>query len=156
MQNANAIGCGRFISEAAILEGSEIVNIAVLADVFAKHSNFAPSYAPPADPLLRWLNSVGVVHVENHLTDLADGVGWARIVDRVIPGSVDWKKVNIVNVNNIKKRSNCEYMANLIKEKFQLKMSLTQEDLFTGVDDRINPAIEEMIKFDVKTHGYHA
>ncbi len=31
-----------------------------------------------------------------------------RIVDRVMPGAVDWKKLTVSGINNIKKRSNCE------------------------------------------------
>ncbi len=29
---------------------------------------------------LQWINSLGVVHVENHLTDMVDGVTWAKCV----------------------------------------------------------------------------
>jgi hypothetical protein len=62
-------------------------------------------------------------------------------MDRVMPGCVDWKKVATVNVNNIKKRNNCGYVAALTVEKFSLKMELQQSDLFEGVDDRINRAL---------------
>lgn len=70
-----------------------------------------------------WINSLGLedCYINNLFEDLRDGVKLLRTMDRVEPGVVTWKKVNISPKNKFKRVENCNYAVVLGK---QMKFSL--------------------------------
>lgn len=58
-----------------------------------------------------WVNSLGIddVYVNNLYEEAKDGLILLKVMDRIIPGSVEWKKVEKKPKNNrIKKQINCQ------------------------------------------------
>ena len=58
-----------------------------------------------------WINSLGIedMYVNNLYEDLRDGVVLLRVEDKVEPGIVSWRKVNLNPKNKFKKVANCNY-----------------------------------------------
>ena len=58
-----------------------------------------------------WINSLGIedMYVNNLYEDLRDGVVLLRLEDKVEPGIVSWRKVNMNPKNKFKKVANCNY-----------------------------------------------
>ena len=58
-----------------------------------------------------WINSLGIedLYVNNLYEDLRDGVVLLRLEDKVEPGIVSWRKVNLNPKNKFKKVANCNY-----------------------------------------------
>lgn len=79
-----------------------------------------------------WNNSLGIegVYLNNLYTDLADGIPLLKVLDKVDPGCVDWKKKVENNPNNkFKKMINCNYAVSIGRE--HMKFSLVG---IAGVD----------------------
>ena len=58
-----------------------------------------------------WVNSLKIqdVHVNNLFEDIKDGLVLLKVLDRVEPGCVDWKKVEMKPNLRIKKIGNANY-----------------------------------------------
>jgi len=71
-----------------------------------------------------WCNSLGVegLYVNNLYEDFKDGLALLRIMDKVQPGCVDWKKVEQTPNNKFKKLSNTKLCVDLCKEKMKFNM----------------------------------
>ena len=131
IRNAKNLGVESFIKPKDICSGNAKLNMAFVAQIF--------NTCPALDPLeedseaLRalidfddvdegdtreerifrmWINSLNIdgVYVNNLFTDTKDGLVILKVMDKVQPGCVDWKKVNIsANLNRFKKVENCNY-----------------------------------------------
>lgn len=137
LDNADKIGCKKFVRAADIVKGNPKLNLAFVANIF---NNF-----PGLDPLTEeelagldvfntegtrearafclWINSLGIEPFVNNLfEDLRDGIIILKVMDIVQPGIVDWSKVNLkAPLNKFKKVENCNYAIVLGK---QMKFSL--------------------------------
>lgn len=70
-----------------------------------------------------WVNSLNIpnVHVNNLFEDIKDGIVLLKVLDRVEPGCVDWKKVEMKPNHRIKKNTNANYAVEIGKNmKFSL------------------------------------
>lgn len=64
-----------------------------------------------------WLNSLGIDHfVKNILDEIQDGIYMLKVLDKVQPGLVNWKKVNMNPIGVYKKVENCNYLLELGKQ----------------------------------------
>lgn len=66
-----------------------------------------------------FINSLGVdgVYVNNLYEDIKDGLVMLKVLDRVEPNVVDWKKVEKKPKNKFMKTSNCNLAVNIGKDK---------------------------------------
>ncbi len=139
LQNADKIGCHKFVTPKDIARGNPKLNLAFVANIF----NTCPGLEPLSEAELAgleewlfasegtrearafclWMNSLGIEPFVNNLfEDLRDGLVLLRVMDKVSPGIVDWTKVNQkLPLNKFKKVENCNYVVVLGK---QLKFSL--------------------------------
>lgn len=64
-----------------------------------------------------WINSLNIegLYINELFSGLADGVGILKIEDRVVPGSVNWKRVNIDPKSKFKCVENCNYAVDIGK-----------------------------------------
>ena len=142
LRNAKALGVESFITPKNITSGNAKLNMAFVAQIF--------NTCPALDPLeedneaLRalvdfddvdegdsreervfrmWINSLNIddCYISNLFADVKDGIVILRVEDRVSPGCVDWKKVNLGAKSRFKKVENCNYCVNVGKD---LKLSL--------------------------------
>jgi len=72
-----------------------------------------------------WINSLGIpqVYINSLFEDVKDGLALLKVIDKVQPGIVDWKKVEKDPNNKFKKISNNNYAVDLGKSK-DLNLSL--------------------------------
>lgn len=139
LDNADKINCKKFVKPADIVKGNPKLNLAFVANIF----NTIPGLEPlseeekaaldeflfnsegtrEARAFCLWINSLGIEPFVNNLfDDLRDGLVILRVMDKVKPGIVDWRKVNEKHpLNKFKKCENCNYAVVLGK---QLKFSL--------------------------------
>ena len=70
-----------------------------------------------------WINSLNIegLYVNDLFGDLCDGVAILKVMDKVQPGIVSWRKVNMTPKNKFKRVENCNYAVTLAK---QMKFSM--------------------------------
>ncbi|KAI8912019.1 calponin homology domain-containing protein [Powellomyces hirtus] len=139
LQNADKIGCRKYLTPKTLVGGNSKLNFAFVAHLFNTHPGleklseaemaqldewlFSSEGDREARAFALWLNSLGVEPFVNNLfDDLRDGLVLLHAMDTVHPGSVDWKKVNKAPVSSkFKKVENCNYVVVLGKSmKFSL------------------------------------
>ncbi|KAA1473084.1 hypothetical protein DENSPDRAFT_839506 [Dentipellis sp. KUC8613] len=112
LQNAAAIGCRKYLTPAALVAGNPRLNLAFVANLFNTHPGLAPldeqeakDYGAIEDfdaegerearVFTLWLNSLGVEPaVFNLFENLKDGLIILQAFDKILPGSVVWRRVS--------------------------------------------------------------
>lgn len=109
LQNADRIDCRKFLTPSAIVKGNAKLNLAFVANLFntwpaldpiteedkVKVDDFDAAGDREARVFTLWLNSLDVKPPVNFLyEDLKDGLVLLQAYDKVVPGSVQWSKVN--------------------------------------------------------------
>ncbi|KAH7345622.1 fimbrin [Rhizoctonia solani] len=110
LQNADKIGCRKYLSAQAMVAGNPKLNLAFTAHLFNTHPGLAPLEEPMPTEAIEdfdaegerearvftlWLNSLNVEpSVYSLFNDLKDGVVILQAFDRVSPGSVVWRRVS--------------------------------------------------------------
>jgi len=139
LDNADKLGCKKFVKATDIIKGNPKLNLAFVANLFNTHPGleplsqeelsaleewlFASEGTREARAFCLWINSLGIEPFVNNLfEDLRDGLVILRVMDIVQPGIVDWTKVNTkAPLNKFKKVENCNYAVTIGK---QMKFSL--------------------------------
>jgi hypothetical protein len=128
LENADKLGCRKFVTPKDIVKGHQKLNLAFVANLF----NTWPALEPVEFKAIEetreektfrnWMNSLGVDPFVNNLyEDLRNGVILLQLFEKVSPGIVDQKRVNWNPPNTYKKLENCNYAIELGK---QLNFSL--------------------------------
>ncbi|KAJ7274907.1 Ca2+-binding actin-bundling protein [Mycena rebaudengoi] len=112
LSNAAAIGCRRFLTPSSLVSGNPRLNLAFVANLFNTHPGLAPldeqeqkDYGGVEDfdaegerearVFTLWLNSLGVEPgVFNLFENLKDGLILLQAFDKILPGSVVWRRVS--------------------------------------------------------------
>jgi len=110
LQNADKIGCRKYLSAQAMVAGNPKLNLAFTAHLFNTHPGLAPLEEPMPTEAIEdfdaegerearvftlWLNSLNVEpSVYSLFDDLKDGVVILQAFDKVTPGSVVWRRVS--------------------------------------------------------------
>lgn len=71
-----------------------------------------------------WINSQGIeeVYVNYLIDDLKDGTILLKVIDKLRPGSVDWKKYSNKLHSRIHIVQNCNFVVDICKEKLNAKL----------------------------------
>jgi len=71
-----------------------------------------------------WFNSQGLegVYLNNLYSDLSDGMALLKVLDKVQPGCVDWKKVEKKPDNKFKKMHNCSQAVNIGRDTLHFSL----------------------------------
>ncbi|PCH45082.1 fimbrin [Wolfiporia cocos MD-104 SS10] len=112
LQNADAIGCRKYLTPSSMISGNPRLNLAFVANLFNTYPGLAPldeqeakDYGVVEDfdaegerearVFTLWLNSLGVdPGVFNLFENLRDGLIILQAFDRILPGSVVWRRVS--------------------------------------------------------------
>ena len=112
LQNADAIGCRKYLTVPSLIAGNPRLNLAFVANLFNNYPGLAPldeqeakDYGVVEDfdaegerearVFTLWLNSLGVdPAVFNLFENLKDGLVILQAFDKILPGSVIWRRVN--------------------------------------------------------------
>ena len=115
LQNAANIGCRKYLTPSSLLAGNPRLNLAFVANLFNTHPGLEPldeqeakDYGVVEDfdaegerearVFTLWLNSLGVEPgVFNLFENLKDGLVILQAFDKVLPGSVIWRRVSKPN-----------------------------------------------------------
>ncbi|TFK47526.1 hypothetical protein OE88DRAFT_1647682 [Heliocybe sulcata] len=112
LQNAANIGCRKYLTPASLLSGNPRLNLAFVANLFNNHPGLEPldeqeakDYGVVEDfdaegerearVFTLWLNSLNVdPAVFNLFENIKDGLVILQAFDRILPGSVVWRRVS--------------------------------------------------------------
>ena len=139
--NANGMGVESFIQPNDIVKGNKKLNLGFCAQIFNTNSGLTITEEELADfdfagldlddagdtreeRIFRmWINSLNIegLYINDLFGDLCDGVAILKVMDKVQPGIVAWKKVNMSPKNKFKRVENCNYAVTLAK---QMKFSM--------------------------------
>ncbi|KAF8991758.1 calponin homology domain-containing protein [Cyathus striatus] len=115
LENADKIGCRKYLTASALVAGNPRLNLAFVANLFNTHPGLEPldeqeakDYGVVEDfdaegerearVFTLWLNSLGVEPaVFNLFENLKDGLIIIQAFDKIIPGSVIWRRVSKPN-----------------------------------------------------------
>jgi len=112
LQNAEKIGCRKYLTASSLVAGNPRLNLAFVANLFNTHPGLEPLNEEEAKDygvvedfdaegerearvFTLWLNSLGVEPaVFNLFENLKDGLVILQAFDKVVPGSVVWRRVS--------------------------------------------------------------
>lgn len=156
VKGAEALGADVVIKPQDILAGNEKLNLIFTADLF----NHCPGLGPleitkeeekelnvvmvdddigatrEERAFRMWINTLGIddLYVENLFTDCMDGMFLLKVIDKIEPGTVIWRKVEKPS-NKFKMIANCNYAVELCKRRpFELSLVATGgKDIHEGI-----------------------
>ena len=126
LDNAKKLGAESYITPSDICNGNEKLNLLFCAEIFNNFhglEDLSEQEAYDAAKLLNddvegtreerafrmWINSLGIddVYVNNLYEDVRSGVILLKVIDKINPGVVNWKKVDLAPKNKFAKTVNC-------------------------------------------------
>jgi len=142
LQNADKLGCRKFLRPGDIVKGNGKLNLAFVANLF----NTCPGLEPVEETFEEveetreekafrtWINSLGVDPYVNYLyNDLRDGLILLQIEDKISPGIVDWKRVNTKKpVSKFQQIENCNYALDIGKKLGFSLVGIGGQDINAG------------------------
>ncbi|KAF2075329.1 hypothetical protein CYY_003358 [Polysphondylium violaceum] len=151
LENADKLGCKKFLKPRDIVNGNTKLNMAFVANLFNTHPALAPLEKPieiiqetrEEKTFRNWMNSLGVDPFVNHLYEgVCDGLALIQLFDKIYPGLVDHKRVNYPPYKamgaEMKKIENCNYAVELGKN---VKYSLVGIDGKNVYDKNKTPVL---------------
>ncbi|CAN8232631.1 unnamed protein product [Cochlearia groenlandica] len=149
LEQAEKLDCKRYISPKDIVDGSANLNLAFVAQIF-QHRNgltvdtsktsFAEMMTDDIETSREercfrlWINSLGTAtYVNNVFEDLRNGWVLLEVLDKVSPGSINWKHANKPPIKMpFKKVENCNEVIKIGKElRFSL-VNVAGNDIVQG------------------------
>lgn len=143
LQQADKIGCRKFVRPTDVVKGNQKLNLAFIANMF----NTCPALEDVEIEVIEetreektyrnWMNSLGVNPFVNNLyQDLRDGLVLLQLFDKIKPGCVDWNKVNQPPYKklggNMQKIENDNYALEVGKKLNFSLVGIQGKDLFDG------------------------
>jgi len=151
INGATSIGAKVFIKDKDILDGNDRLNLAFTAQLF----NTCPGLDPLEEEEKKelaglmdddagdsreerafrmWINTLGLgdTYINNLFEDCKDGLTLLRVIDKIEPGTVDWKKVNMQPNNKFKRIANCNYAVVLGKSLNLSLVNIAGNDINDG------------------------
>jgi plastin-1 len=150
LNNAKKLGAESYITPADIVNGNHKLNVLFTAAIF----NACPGLDPPTEEeayeaakLLEdgegareerafrmWINSLGLegVNINNLYEECKSGVLLLKIIDKIKPGTVDWKKVDPNTKNPFKIGVNCQEVIDAAKKSKYSIVGIGGSDIREG------------------------
>ncbi|KAI4307935.1 hypothetical protein L6164_031059 [Bauhinia variegata] len=142
LDHAERMGCKRYLSPKDIVDGSSNLNLAFVAQIFHHRSGLSTdnkkvSFAEMMTEDVQtcreercfrpWINSLGIAtYVNNVFEDVRNGWILLEVLDKVSPGSVQWKQATKPPIKMpFRKVENCNQV---VKIGLQLRFSLVNVD----------------------------
>ena len=181
LQNADRIGCRRFLTPNAIVAGNPKLNLAFVANLFNTWPELAPlepTEAPPpiedfdaegereARVFTLWLNSLdvepGIYHLFEDLkvrpqpgtrSDIQDGTVLLQGFDKVIPGSVIWRRVSKPRegqeLSRFKAVENTNYSVDLAKANGMHIVGIQGSDIVDGTRTLVLGLVWQLMRLSI-------
>jgi len=166
LNNARKINCAKFVKPRDIVAGNPKLNLAFVANLFntlpgleplneeeVARLEFPEGGSREARAFQLWMNSLGVdPYVNNLFDDLKDGLALLRIIDKIEPGRVDWKRVNQKTpMHKLKMVENSNYAIDICKDlKFSL-VGIAGSDIVDGNETLTLATVWQLMRHHVLT-----
>lgn len=151
LNNAKKLGAESYITEKDVVNGNNKLNVLFTAAIF----NACPGLDPPtkeeeydAAKLLEddaegcreerafrmWINSLGLegIHINNLYEECRDGLLLLKIIDKIKPGTVNWKIVEQTSKNPFKLTVNCNEAVDAAKRSGYTIVGIGGADIRDG------------------------
>jgi plastin-1 len=151
LQRADSIGCRKYLTPGAMVAGNPKLNLAFVAHLFNTWPCLEALETPPpmeiedfdaegereARVFTLWLNSLDVdPGVYNLFEDLKDGTVILQAFDKVVPGSVVWRRVTKPRegqeMSRFKQVENTNYAVDLAKSNHLHMVGIQGADIVDG------------------------
>lgn len=146
---ADQIGCRKYVSPKDIVDGSTNLNLAFVANLFHERNGLTVDFtAISFAEMLKddeqtsreerafriWINSLGIsVYVNNLFEDLRDGWVLLEVLDKVVPGIVDWKIANRPPIKLLlRKVENCNQVISIGRKLKLSVVNIAGNDIVQG------------------------
>ncbi|TQD86430.1 hypothetical protein C1H46_028033 [Malus baccata] len=166
LDHAERMNCKRYLTPKDILEGSSNLNLAFVAQIFhernglstdSKKISFAEMMTDDVQTSREercfrlWINSLGIgSYVNNVFEDVRNGWILLEVLDKVSPGSVNWKQASKPPIKMpFRKVENCNQVVRIGK---QLKFSLVNvagNDIVQGNKKLILAFLWQLMRFNM-------
>ncbi|KAJ4907659.1 Fimbrin-3 [Raphanus sativus] len=153
LEHAERINCKRYLTAEEIVEGSSYLNLAFVAQIFHERNGLStdgrPSFAgrmtedihsPRDERCYRlWINSLGIdSYVNNVFEDVRNGWILLEVLDKVYPGSVNWKLASKPPIEKpFKKIENCNQVVKIGKDMRFSLVNVAGNDIVDGRNNLI-------------------
>ncbi|GMJ05056.1 fimbrin 1, ARABIDOPSIS THALIANA FIMBRIN 1 [Hibiscus trionum] len=166
LDHAERMGCKRYLRPKDIVEGSTNLNLAFVAQIFhernglstdSKNISFAERMTDDAqisreERCFRlWINSLGIEsYVNNVFEDVRTGWILLEVLDKVAPGSVNWKHASKPPIKfPFRKVENCNQVVKIGKQlKFSV-VNLGGHDIVQGNKKLIVAYLWQLMRFNM-------
>jgi len=157
LQGAEKLDCRKFVTARDIVKGNHKLNLAFVANLFNTWPALEP--VPEFKPIeetreektfRNWMNSLGVDPFVNNLyEDLRTGHILLQLFDKIKPGCVDWRKVNVNPSNAFKKLENDNYCIVLGKQLNFSLVGIQGKDIMDANKTLTLALIWQMMRYNV-------
>jgi hypothetical protein len=148
LEHAERMNCKRYLTAEEIVEGSSYLNLAFVAQIFHERNGLSTdgrfSFAEMMTEDLQtcrdercyrlWINSLGIEsYVNNVFEDVRNGWILLEVVDKVYPGSVNWKQASKPPIKMpFRKVENCNQVVKIGKEMRFSLVNVAGNDIVQG------------------------
>ncbi|XP_058218826.1 fimbrin-1-like isoform X2 [Rhododendron vialii] len=166
LEHAERMDCKRYLTPKDIVEGSTNLNLAFVAQIFhqrnglsADNRKFSFAEMMTDDEQISreercfrlWINSLGITtYVNNLFEDVRNGWILLEVLDKVSPGSVNWKQATKPPIKMpFRKVENCNQVIRIGK---QLKLSLVNiagDDIVQGNKKLLLAFLWQLMRFNM-------
>lgn len=166
IDHAEKMDCKRYLSPTDIVEGSANLNLAFVAQIFQHRNGLSVdskklSFAEmmPDDVQVSreerafrlWINSLGIAtYVNNVFEDVRNGWVLLEVIDKVSPGSVNWKQASKPPIKMpFRKLENCNQVVRIGKRlRFSL-VNVAGSDIVQGNKKLILAFMWQLMRFNI-------
>ncbi|XVE72495.1 hypothetical protein DITRI_Ditri11bG0043700 [Diplodiscus trichospermus] len=166
LQQAEKLDCKTYLTPKDIVEGSPNLNLAFVAQIFqhrnglstdSKNMSFAemmtddPQTSREERCFRLWINSLGVATYVNHVfEDVRNGWVLLEVLDKISPGSVNWKHANKPPIKMpFKKVENCNQVIKIGKELSFSLVNVAGNDIVQGNKKLILAFLWQLMRFSM-------
>ena len=168
LQRADKIGCRKYLTPGAMVAGNPKLNLAFVAHLFNTWPCLEPlEEAPPVEiedfdaegerearVFTLWLNSLDVdPGVYNLFEDLKDGTVILQAFDKVVPGSVVWRRVSKPKegqeISRFKMVENTNYAVDLAKANDMRIVGIQGADIVDGTKTLVLGLVWQLMRLNI-------
>ncbi|THU48571.1 hypothetical protein C4D60_Mb06t00390 [Musa balbisiana] len=166
IEQAEKLDCKSFLNPKDIVEGSPNLNLAFVAQIFqhrnglsADNENLTLSQMMPDDiqdsreerAFRLWINSLGIVtYVNNLFEDVRNGWVLLEVLDKVSPGSVNWKQATKPPIKMpFRKVENCNQVIEVGKQLNFSLVNVAGNDIVQGNKKLIVAYLWQLMRFNI-------
>ena len=163
LEDAQNIGVKVYINKEDIINGNEHLNILFIAEIFLSNNgiNETQKERMIANKLVEdeglreeksfrfWMNSLkikGVKIINNLYEESRSGIILLKVIDKIKPGTVDWKKVELKTKNPFKIGVNCQEVIDSSKRSGFSIISIGNKDIQEGKKKHILAIVWQLMK----------